>query len=241
MLLEQCAEHVHGPWPERAEPLLPPLAAEARLERPHELQVRRAQVEQFLDACAGIEEREQQRMIAAAVGCRAVGRVEDGGDLSSLEIFDDARRCALEGNGEDPLAQLEVLGVIRRDEAREGVDGCEPSVSCCNAVLTCPLEVVKEGEDLIRRDVVEVELHDRATPGEEAKEQRARVAVAANRVRAHAADPRQVIGEELAQGAGQRSGQALHGALRAERAIILRQWRSKRTLAASATGSSNWR
>jgi hypothetical protein len=67
--------------------------------------------------------------------------------------------------------------------------------------------VVQKRDDVVGRQVLEVEFDDVAivSLGEEAQEERDRIAIAAHRVGAHAADPRQMIGEELAQGAGERA------------------------------------
>ena len=77
------------------------------------------------------------------------------------------------------------------------------------AALLCRsrLEVVEEREDVIDAEVVEVESDDQtlATRSDESEKERERVAVAEHGVRAHAADPGQVIGEEAAQCTGERS------------------------------------
>jgi hypothetical protein len=146
-------------------------------------------------------------VIATAVGSRAVGSIEEGTDLVGFEILDNARTRPLGRHGEDALAELEVLGVTRGGVAREGVDGGATGVARRCAVVSVGFEVVEEREDVINADVVEVESDDRtlAARGDESEKEHERVAVAAHGVRAHAADPGQVIGEEAAQCTGERS------------------------------------
>src|SRR5262245_52111906 len=66
-LVEQRAENLHGPRPEWTEALLSALASQPSLERSNKLEVGGAQVEDFLHAGASVEEREQERVIAAAI------------------------------------------------------------------------------------------------------------------------------------------------------------------------------
>ena len=211
-LREQRAEDLHGLRPEGTHALLAALAAEPGLEGAHELEVARPQVEDLLYAGARVEEREEERMISTAVGRRAGGSIEEGTDLVAFEILDEARACAFEGHGEDALTHLDVLGMIRGGVAREGVDGGEASVACRCAVVSVSLEVVEECEDVVNADVAEVESDDRAlaTPGNKSQKEHERIAVAEHGVRTHAADSRQVIGEEATQGTGERIGRGTH-------------------------------
>jgi hypothetical protein len=238
VLGEQRAEDLRGPRPEGTEALLSALAAQPRLKRAHELEVRGPQVEDLLDAGAGVEEREQEGVISTAVGRCPIGRVQNCGDLIGFEILDDARSCSLERDGEDPLAELQVLRMIRGDEPRECVDGSKPRISCRYAVAAGLLEIVQERNDVVGRQVAEVERDDGPAMArrEKSEEKRAGVAVAGHRVWTHPANPRQIVGKELAQCAGQGTRRP-HRILR-EVARILRQCASNRALAAAATGSS---
>ena len=129
--------------------------------------------------------------------------------------------------------------MVRCNEAREGVDRGEARVSRRDAVAADLLEVVQERDDVVGSQVAEVELDDRSTVvrREEPQEEHEGVAIAADRVRAHAADPRQVVGKELAQRAGEGAGRRFHRGP----PEIRRQCLSNRSLAASATGSSSAR
>jgi hypothetical protein len=92
--------------------------------------------------------------------------------------------------------------------------------------------------DLLGRNVFEVELHHEALApvGEKSQEERERVAIAADRVRAHPTHRGQVVGEERAQCAGKRGRPGLHR--RVLRGLkTARQWRSNLSLATTTTGS----
>jgi hypothetical protein len=195
---EQRAEGLRCLRPKWTQALLAALAAESDLKGTHELEVARPQVEDLLHAGPRVEEREEECVIAAAVGSCAVGSVEEGPDLAGFEILDEARARPLEGHGEDALAELEVLRMTRGGVACEGVDGGETGVPRRCAVVSVGLEVVEELEDGINPEVAEVESDDRAlaTLGDKSQKEHERVAVAADGVRTHAADPGQVIGEE---------------------------------------------
>jgi hypothetical protein len=151
-------------------------------------------------------------MIAPSVGCRALWRCKNGRDLARFEILDEARSCALERDRHDPLAQVQMLRIGRRDEPREGVDRREPGVPRRRAVAALAFQVLEESNDLLRRDVLEVESHDgkATTLCEETQEKRERVAIAANRMRAHAAYHRQVLSEKGAECTGERRRTRLH-------------------------------
>ena len=88
---EQRAENLGRLWPERTEALLAAFAAEPHLERANELEVDGPQVEDLLHARAGVEEREQERVIAAAIRASAVGGVEKRRAISSASRYSTMR------------------------------------------------------------------------------------------------------------------------------------------------------
>jgi hypothetical protein len=55
-----------------------------------ELQVAWPKVEDLLHAGTSVEEGEKERVIAATVGSRPIGSIEEGPDLVGFEILDDA-------------------------------------------------------------------------------------------------------------------------------------------------------
>jgi hypothetical protein len=87
--------------------------------------------------------------------------------------------------------------------------------------VTIILEVSQERDDGVGRKIVEVELNNIVAMSlrEKPQEERDRITVAAHGVRAHAADPWQVVGEELAQRAGKRAWLGSHRRPREEAKI----------------------
>jgi hypothetical protein len=55
-----------------------------------ELQVTRPQVEELLHASTSVEEDEKECVIAATVGSRSIGSIEEDPELVGFEILDDA-------------------------------------------------------------------------------------------------------------------------------------------------------
>jgi hypothetical protein len=102
----------------------------------------------WLDLCdRHTAEREHEGVIATASGGGAIGRIENGRDLASLEILHETRTRSFERHGKESLAALEVLGVIRRGEACERMNGGQAGSSrrCC--IATIFLEVSQERDD----------------------------------------------------------------------------------------------
>jgi len=191
-----------------------------------------------LDACAGVEERQQQHMIAPPVRSRTLRRGEDGRDLTGLQILDQPRSRALERDRHEALTEVQVLRTRRRHKPGEGVDRGESGVPRRRAVPALAFQVLEKGDDRLRRDVLEVESHDGESTSlrEKTEEERERIAIAADRVRAHAAYCRQVLGEEGAERTRERRRTRPH---RFSPRVVksARQWRSNRPLAAAASGS----
>jgi len=177
-------------WPERTETLLAPLAAKPHLERPRELGVARPHVENLLDPRARVEHREQKRVVPASRGGPPVGGLEEPAHLIHLEVLDPAGARALEGDGEQPLASLEVLGLARCGVPGEGVHGREAGIARRGSIAALGFEVVEEGENGLGLEVREVEVDDvaPAARGEEPEEQRDGVAIAEDRARLDAPD-----------------------------------------------------
>jgi hypothetical protein len=177
---------------------------EADLQRPHKLQIARSYIDDLLHAGPGVEEREEKGVVASAPHRRAIGRVEDGADLLVFEVLNGALAGPLEGQSEQPLAELEVLGVAGCGVAGKRVDGGETGVAGRWTIAPVCLKMVEEDEDLLRVQVIEVEEGDRSasTRSEEAKQERQGIPVASYCVGTRPSDPWELIGEEAAKGAG---------------------------------------
>jgi hypothetical protein len=144
------------------------------------LQIARPDIDDLLHAGAGVEEGEEKGVVSPPIRRRAIGRVEDGADLIGLEVFDGALACPLEGQSEQPLAELEVLWVAGCGVAGKRVDGGETRIAGGCAVTPICFEMVEEDEDVVGLQVIKVETGDRSTStcSEEAKEEDKGVPVA---------------------------------------------------------------
>ena len=164
-----------------------------------------------------------------------------------LEILDGPRPGPLEGDAQDALGVLQPVGMLRGEKAEEGVEGRQPDVARAHGAVAGRFEVREKGNDHVGGEIVDIEDGDvpARVGGDEPEQQRETIAVAADRVRAQAAQGGQVVGEEGAERRGQgirRPGG--HGRLPvawARGSTRAPQWRAKRALAATRRGSTNGR
>ena len=199
------AHQLGGLRPQGAPPHLAPFAHKPDLRGLRELQVTGPQVEDLLDAGAGVEHRDQQGVIAAAGAGGAIHAGQHGGDLLVLQVRDGPRPGAFEGDPEHPLGLIQMRGLLGGQEAGEGMDGGQPDVAGGRAHLALLLEVLEERHDVLHGEIGDVEGGDRPArgAGEEAEEQDRAVAIAADRVGTHAPDGGQVLTEEGPERRGQ--------------------------------------
>jgi hypothetical protein len=141
------------------------------MKGPFELEIAWPQVEELLHASPGVEEHEEERVVATTIGSDPVGGIEKGTYLVGFEIFDKALSSPLEGHGEDPLAELKVLRMACRSVPRECVDCSEASVARRGTVAPVGLKMVEKCEDDVGSEIGEVEIRDGtpATHGDEAQ------------------------------------------------------------------------
>jgi hypothetical protein len=128
-IIDERSESLDGLRPERTHALLGTLAAEQDIEWPLELEVARSHVEELLHAGPGVEEHKDERVVTTAVGSGPVEGLEERTPLVGFEILDEALSCPLEGDGEDLLAQFELLGVACGRVPRKCMDGREAGVA----------------------------------------------------------------------------------------------------------------
>jgi len=174
------------------------LAHQPELEGTTELEVVGSEVKQLLDPRARIEQRRHERVVAAPVARRAIDAPKDGGDLLVLQVLHGPGAGALEGEAQDALRVLEAVGMLGRDVPEEGVDGGQADIARRGSAVAHRFEVLEEGRDGVGVEVREVECCNRTTAvgRRESQEEREAIAVAQDRVAAHAAQPGEVLGEE---------------------------------------------
>jgi hypothetical protein len=243
---QQGTQQVGGLGPQRADPLLAPLAVQVDLRGCVQPQVGDAQGDDFPDPRAGVEHGGEERVVAAAVGGAAIDGAEDGFDFLMLEVLHGAAAGPLEGDGEDALTVCESCGVLHCAVPEERVDRGEAHVAGSDAVVPVELQVLKEREDRLGAEVVQVQLDDGPLqPGcDEAQQEHEAVPIAPDGVGTGPAHTGQVVGEEGPEGSRQVIGDG--GGHRAPPPTVgpvtrSPQWSANRALAAAARGSTNWR
>ena len=100
-------------------------------------------------------------MVAAADPGVAVGRGQQRVDLVVGEERHELSVGAFGRDGQHPLDQRGVLGVAQRGVGEQRVDGGESVVAGAHAVVALAFEVIEEGADQHRVEVLERELRRR--------------------------------------------------------------------------------
>jgi hypothetical protein len=109
------------------------------------------------DAHAGQDCEQHERVVAAAEPAGTVGRLEQRLDLVEVEVTDCVLFVALGRDREHPPERREVLWVPEAGVAAERVDRGQPVVARPGAVAPVAFEVVEEGADQRRVEVVDVQ------------------------------------------------------------------------------------
>ena len=102
-LAEQGLQSLYGLGPQRAPARLAALAVQPGLPRALQMQVAGPQVQDFLDAGAGVVQREQQRVVPATVRGGLQG-TQQGLQLVRVQVLHQALVGAFEGDRQDALA-----------------------------------------------------------------------------------------------------------------------------------------
>ena len=108
--------------PQRTDPLLAPLATEADLERSIELHISRTDAEDLLDTGSRVEESEEEGVVSLSFRPVLVDGLQHRTDLISFKVLNGLDAGTLDGNGEEPLAHLDVLGMSHGNESGKRVD-----------------------------------------------------------------------------------------------------------------------
>ena len=146
----------------------------------------------------GLDGDEQQRVVSTTEPGVAIGRGEEGVDLVVGEERDELSVGAFGRDGEHPLDQRRVFGMSQRRVGEQRVDGGQAVVAGAHAVVPFSFQVIEEGADHDRVEVLQAELRRRLADAAlgEAEEQTERVAIGGDRVGAGPALADEAIGEE---------------------------------------------
>jgi hypothetical protein len=115
-----------------------------------------AQADRLRDPCAGVVERREEHLVAAAAPGRQVERGLDGGELLARQKAQQRRVAALARDREDALDRRQVGRITAGRVVEEGSQRDEPRVAAANRVVAVALEVIEEGQDERRVEVREV-------------------------------------------------------------------------------------
>jgi hypothetical protein len=139
-----------------------------------------------------------------SVDQRLVRELATGRFLAQAEnvLIFGAPGAAFEGNREDALRLLEMLGMYAGNQPEEGMNGGQTDIASRGPVAPWLLTVVQKGDDDVGRQGIEIQLGHRPTGvcGGEPQQEGEAVSIAADGVRTGAAD--------LGKGARQKTGGA---------------------------------
>jgi hypothetical protein len=205
---KERAKELGSFWPQWTEALLATLSEEANLIRTNELKIAGMYAQKFLGTRPCVEHHRQQDVVSLPTKSAAVDGREHRLDFLIFEVLHGLDASAFEGYAEDSLAVFEIPGVLGGEKAKEGMDGGEAHIAGGRGIVAFSLEVIEEGDNFVRSDVGDIQHIDGTilVGSEETKEQGEAISVAADRMGTHAAQHREMIAEELAQGASQGVG-----------------------------------
>lgn len=141
-LVEPGADRLYGARPKRARPLLAPLADDHHVWDRIEADVGDVQVDEFLDAQAGVVQHEHECSIAKPPTC--ICRFDDARHLVFVEVAHLDVLGAGQGQLADPAAPLHVLGCRRRDVSSKGFDRRESVIASARPAPALAFEVFEE-------------------------------------------------------------------------------------------------
>ena len=160
-LLAERPQHCRGLRPEWTVSFFFSFAKESHLKRPAQLKVPNPQIDDFLDTPAGVEHRRQESIVPNALRCCSVDGFQNRIDLFVFQVVDSSVRRAFEWNRDRPLRKIKLLGVPRRHETEERMNGCESRVACRNTVIPLIFQMREKREDSRRIEIVEIECRNR--------------------------------------------------------------------------------
>ncbi len=130
-----------------------------------------------------------------------IGLRQNLGKVFLGEIADQLARLPTQRDGEDPLAPLQLVGCFRLHVAEERMQRREPMVPRVDRCVPVVFEVIEESLHQRHIDVLEAESfqRDAAPVATEPKEQRERVAIGPDGVRAQVPLRREVMRQEAGE------------------------------------------
>jgi hypothetical protein len=149
-------KNLRGLGPERAQTLLSTFAEQVYLVWPHELKVEGPEIDDLLDSRPRVKHDGKERVVSPTISCPSIDSGQHRLDLTVLEIVYGPRTRSFERYPQDTLTLFQFLGVLAGQITKESVNGGQADISGCRIALPVGLEVLKEGDDFLGRDIVEI-------------------------------------------------------------------------------------
>ena len=152
----------------------------------------------FLGAGPRVVQKQQQSVVAVALGGFAVRGSQKCIHLRFIQIRDYCLVGFLEGNGTDLTAPVNMFRIVLSDEARQSMNRGQPLVASGNRTLPRLFQVGQEAPHQVRRQIDHVKSIDGSIQfvGNERNQQRKGITVAALRVTCEIALRHQVFEQE---------------------------------------------
>ena len=149
----------------------------------------------------------EQRRVAPPRPGRPIRRGQQGVDFRLGQESHESPLEAFRRNGENALDDGGMFGMPKGRIAEQGPDRGKPRVTGAHAVVSVVLQVVEEGADQGRVEIVDIELARllAVSVRREEQEQPQGIAIGLQRVRADLALAGETVGEERLQGRGERA------------------------------------
>jgi len=169
------------------------------------IEVVQVQSSHFSGSGAGIKKEMKEGIIAGAFFSFKIDGMKDVEDLIRVKEPDEGFLGSLLGDGEDGLRHCSVLRIEEADHCGEGFEGGEALIARSGPVAALGLEVIEEGEDELRGDLLQAQgfYFDAIIAGGKDQEEFEGVPVRLEGMVAHPLDVRQVMVEKLMDWGGQ--------------------------------------
>ena len=183
---------------QRTQALSSAFAVESRDSGRYEPEIARRQIEQLLDARAGVVQQGEQHIVALAVDRRAIHLRQQVGELGFGEVAEQRTRGLLDGNGQHALTREGALGMVVEDVPEEAVNRGQARIAGPYRIAPRRFEVREKLQDQIWGQILDLQRRDRSVTGSgsESQQQLEGVAIRRGGVRADIALRGEVADEE---------------------------------------------
>ena len=191
---------------ERRDPLLPSLSVATHMRARSEMDIGSAKADQLGGAKTGLHRECEQCRVPSPGPGHSIRGGEKRGDFHLGQEGHQPPIEALGRNGQNPVDDGGTFGMPKGRVSEQGTDRGKPRIAGARAVLSMALQMIEEGADQRRVEIVDLQLAWLAAFPLRGKDQQQphRIAVGTKRVRADLTLTDKAIGEEDLQGRGER-------------------------------------